>query len=61
MGVSCIYLPNNLIFCFAGTISSPQRGTQCASLKENINRKESRGAFKVSNPTVVGVTKREGD
>ena len=41
---------SNLIYCFAGTISSPLRGTQCAKLTKIISYKESRGAFKVSVP-----------
>ena len=28
---------SNLIYCFAGAISSPQRGTQCADLTKSLS------------------------
>ena len=33
---SATSLLSNLIYCFAGAISSPQRGTQCANLTKII-------------------------
>ena len=40
--MSPLFIESNLIYCFAGTISSPLRGI--------ISNKESRGEFKVSVP-----------
>ena len=36
VNVSSESIQSNLIYCFAGTISSPQRGTQCAELTKII-------------------------
>ena len=56
--VSC-YI-SNLIYCFAGVIFSPQRGTQCAELAKIIIIRRVEG-LQGQRSEIVGVTKREGN
>ena len=57
---SIVQSKSNLIYCFAGAISSPKRETQCAKLTKIviIRRVEGRQGQKSE---IAGVTKREGN